>query len=183
MQTLMFRIKTDVIDVSRFGKSFTIGFGEDLTKLGNAHNAFRYVGLFVRASEDNTLVELDYNGDGIIDVTKILNEGEVWLYDGTASTPGDVNNDVNKYNDIKTGAQLIADKPVGVDIVFGGIDNCEPGIYILPSKFYGTNIFTRYIQHSKLHRSSLFIIVRHTRDFKWEAALVNRCDRNTCKRY
>lgn len=165
-------VKTDVIDVSRFGKSFTIGFGEDLTKLGNAHNAFRYVGLFVRASEDNTLVELDYNGDGIIDVTKILNEGEVWLYDGTASTPGDVNNDVNKYNDIKTGAQLIADKPVGVDIVFGGIDNYGTrNIYILPSKFYGSKYITPV--HTTLKTAPVVAYFYNSSDtpmtLKWEA--------------
>lgn len=135
-------IKTDVIDITRFGKSFTIGFGEDLTALGTQHNAFKYVGAFIRASEDDTFVELDYDGDGIIDVTKTLNEGEVWLYDGTASTPG-VSSNVNQANDIKAGARVIADKPVGVDIVFGGIDNYGTrNLYILPAQFYGSKYIT-----------------------------------------
>lgn len=135
-------VKTDVIDITRFGKSFTIGFGEDLAALGTRHNSFKYVGVFIRASEDDTFVELDYNGDGVIDITKTLNEGEVWLYDGTASMPGK-DSDVNKANDIKAGARVIADKPVGVDIVFGGLDSYGTrNLYILPAQFYGSHYIT-----------------------------------------
>ncbi|HOR76994.1 MAG TPA: Ig-like domain-containing protein, partial [Bacteroidales bacterium] len=135
-------VKTGVLDVSRFGKLFRVGIGEDMDQPTGV-TAFRYVSLFIRAAYDSTEVFLDYDGDGIIDETKILNEGEVWFYDGTARSPGNANTDVNKSNDIKATATITATEPVGVDVLFGGIDSYGTrNLYILPNKFYSYEYLT-----------------------------------------
>lgn len=133
-------IKTPVLDTSRFGNYFIIPFGEDITLGGTA--AFKYTGVFIRASENGTMVSLDYNADGVVDVSESLNEGEVWLYDGTASSPG-IAGDVNQINDIKAGAVITSNHPVGVDMIFGGIDYYGTrNIPVLPGQFYSDTYYT-----------------------------------------
>lgn len=133
-------IKTGVVDITRFGTFFIIPFGEDVS-LGSTAS-FKYTSVFVRASKDNTEVNLDYNGDGNVDITQTLDEGEVWMYDGTASTPG-VAGDVNQSNDIKAGATITSNYPVGVDLLFGGIDFYGTrNIPVLPGQFYSNSYVT-----------------------------------------
>ncbi len=76
-------VKTDIFDTTRFGRIFVIGFGENLTS--PTISTFDYTALFVKASKDGTIVKLDYNGDGTVDLIKNLNEGEVWFYEGNAT--------------------------------------------------------------------------------------------------
>ncbi len=133
-------IKTGVVDITRFGTFFIIPFGEDVT-LGSTA-AFKYTSVFIRASKDGTEVNLDYDGNGVVDVTQMLDEGEVWMYDGTASTPG-VAGDVNQANDIKAGATITSNFPVGVDLLFGGIDFYGTrNIPVLPGQFYSNSYYT-----------------------------------------
>ena len=129
-------IKSNVFDLSRFGKFFVIPFGEDNT-LGSTA-AFKYTGIFARASENNTIINLDYDADGNVDISSpTLNEGDVWFYDGTSSTPGTAT-DINNANDIKSGAIITSAHNFGVDVVFGGIDNYGTrNIALLPGNFYG----------------------------------------------
>lgn len=135
-------VKTDVLDVSRFGKFFRVGFGEDI-EIPNGITAFRYVSLFIRAATNNTVVSLDYNGDGTVDATKTLNEGEVWFYDGTASTTGSTTNDTNKSNDIKAAATITASEPIGVDVMMGDIASYGTrNLYLLPAKFISNEYIT-----------------------------------------
>ncbi len=132
-------VKTNVPDVSKYGQFYVFPFGENISgaTYGNT-SAFKYTGLFVNAVEDNTTVQLDYNGDGTYDVTSpVLNQGEVWFYNGVGSTPG-VAGDINNATDIKAGAKVLADKNIGVNLVFGGIDNYGTrNISVLPSGYYG----------------------------------------------
>jgi hypothetical protein len=139
-------VKTNVQDDSRFGEFFILPFGEDvdtgISKLPTSSNStgvFRYVGLFVRASEDGTIVQLDLDGDGTIDtVSPMLNRGEVWFYNGVGGTPG-ISANTNNALDLKKGARIIANRPVGVDLVFGGLDTYGTrNIPVLPSQFYGS---------------------------------------------
>ena len=118
--------KTDVYDVNRFGTFFIVAFGEDLG------NEFQYTSLFVRASENFTEVTIDVDGDGTIntggvDVVSTIHEGEVIFIDGG----------------IQSGATVYSDKPVGVDVLFGGLD-CygTRNISLLPGEFYGDTYFT-----------------------------------------
>ncbi len=134
-------VKTNVADTSRFGQFFVLPFGENVTQ--GPTTSFNYTGLFVRAQEDGTVVLLDYNGDGTNDVTSpTLNQGEVWFYNGTGSSPGVVGN-VNQANDIKAGARVSANKNVGLDLVFGGIDTYGTrNIPVFPSQFYGSTYYS-----------------------------------------
>jgi hypothetical protein len=52
-------VKTNVSDVTRFGQFFVLPFGENVTIGPTA--AFRYTGLFVRAEENGSIVQLDGN--------------------------------------------------------------------------------------------------------------------------
>ncbi len=135
-------VKTNVADTSRFGRFFVLPFGENVT--AGPTSAFRYTGLFVRALEDNTTVQLDYNGDGASDVTSpVLNQGQVWFYNGTGGTPGVNPGNVNQANDIKAGARVSADKNVGIDLVFGGIDTYGTrNIPVYPSQYYGSTYYS-----------------------------------------
>lgn len=134
-------VKTNVPDVTRFGSFFVLPFGENVTD--GPTTAFNYTGLFVRAKDNGTVVQLDYDGNGTYDVTSpTLNEGEVWFYNGVGSTPGVAGN-VNKATDIKAGARVSSNNPVGVDLVFGGIDTYGTrNIPILPSQFYGPTYYS-----------------------------------------
>ncbi|HRP90064.1 MAG TPA: Ig-like domain-containing protein [Edaphocola sp.] len=136
-------VKTNIADVSKYGQLFVLPFGEDVNR-GSNTAVFRYTGLFVNAAEDGTIVELDLNADGTTDFTSpTLNEGEVWFYNGTGSTPGNSSNDVNKSNDIKSGAIVKSNKDVGVNLVFGGIDNYGTrNIPVFPSQYYGSEYIT-----------------------------------------
>ncbi|QXP62537.1 tandem-95 repeat protein [Polaribacter sp. HaHaR_3_91] len=132
--------KTNVFDTSRFGELFVIPFGENIT-LGST-SAFKYTALFIRAATDGTVVSLDYDGDNTVDLTRTLNEGEVWFYDGTASTPGKAS-DINKANDIKSGAIVTATHPVGIDLLFGGIDTYGTrNLALLPGEYYSDTYYT-----------------------------------------
>ncbi len=139
-------VKTDVLDVSRFGKIFRVGFGEDVNQPSGI-TAFRYVSLFIRAATDSTVVTIDIDGDGGNVKTKLLHEGEVWFYDGVGGTGtngiGVVANDVNKPDDVKSSTVITASEPVGVDVLFGDIANYGTrNIYVLPSKFNSNEYIT-----------------------------------------
>ncbi len=129
-------VKTNVVDLNRFGKFFIVPFGEDNTLGGT--RAFQYTGLFARASEDSTVINLDYDADGNVDISSpLLMEGEVWFYDGTRSYPGNLATDINQANDIKSGASLTSTKNFGVDMVFGGIDHYGTrNMPLYPGNFY-----------------------------------------------
>jgi len=154
--------KTNVTDVSRFGNLFVLPFGENINNLYNNTNptsiyttVFNYVGVFVRASKNNTVAKLDYNGDGLVDIeSPVLQEGQVWFYDGTETAPGTppassdqtgANHPPNKNrpNDIKSGAIITANNPVGVDLVFGDLFNFGTrNIPVLPGKYYGSTYYS-----------------------------------------
>ncbi len=147
-------LKGDVYDITRFGESFILPVGEDLALGGPNYttaSSFQYVSVFIRASENNTLVKLDSDGTGPASVqTRILNEGEVWFYQGAVpasytASDGDRRTQINQPADIKSGATIIADKPVGVDMVFGSIPSAGYGtrnINVLPSEFYGHTYYS-----------------------------------------
>jgi uncharacterized repeat protein (TIGR01451 family) len=167
-------VKTNVFDISRFGDLFVIPFGEDISLGGTS--AFRYTSMFVRAATGGTVVGLDLQGNGSVDVTSpTLNEGEVWFYDGTASQPG-AGADVNTAIDIKAGAILTSNFPVGVDLVFGGIDNYGTrNMPILPGDFYGSTYYSPV--YSTNTAAPVYVIFTNTlnvaMDVNWTNGLGN----------
>lgn len=153
-------LKTNVIDVSKFGQLFVLPFGENISTLSNptvTTGVFSYVGVFVRASENNTVVTLDVKGDGTVMESATLNEGQVWFYDGNETMPGTPPGGLaapdptipangpnrNGATDIRSGAIITSTKPVGVDLVFGDLFNYGTrNIPILPGKYYGNTYYS-----------------------------------------
>jgi len=84
------------------GTSFVIPFGID----NNINEMFEYVGAFVQAYEDNTVVTIDADADGIVDHTINLEMGETYLQHG----------------DLHLGASIKSNEGVIVSLVTG--DKC-----------------------------------------------------------
>ena len=84
-----------------YGTNYISPVGQDLT-----NNLFKYVGLFVMAAQDGTSVTIDTDGSGpVAPVTVTLNQGESYLVNGG----------------IKTGASVVASKPVQADLIIGHV--------------------------------------------------------------
>ena len=125
--------KTTVVDTSRYGTLFTLGLGEIV---GVPY--FSYGSLFIAAATDGTVVSIDLDADGNVDLTHSLDEGEVWFYQGNPAATA-----IATAIDIKPGTIITANKPVGVDLLFGGNDNYGTrNINVLPGKFYGDTYYT-----------------------------------------
>jgi len=112
--------KTNVTSVFDFGQSFTIPVGQDFNS-----QDFAYTSLFIRASENNTIIKIDKNKDGIFETTDTLDEGHTHFVNGG----------------VLTGATVVSDKPVGVELNAGGVDNYSVrNAPIFPATWY-SNIY------------------------------------------
>ena len=115
-------IKTNITSTYDFGQSFTIPLGQDFPS-----QDFRYTALFIRASENNTTVNIDRDNDGVFETTTVLNEGGSYLVNGG----------------VLTGATVASDKPVGVELNAGGIDNYSiRNAPIFPATWYSHTYYT-----------------------------------------
>lgn len=113
-------IKTNITSTYDFGQSFTIPLGEDFNS-----RDFRYTSLFIRASENNTTINIDKDNNGTFETTTVLNEGGSYLVDGG----------------VLTGATVTSNKPVGVELNAGGVDNYSiRNAPIYPATWY-SNIY------------------------------------------
>lgn len=131
-------VKTNVVDVSKFGNVYVLPFGEDVpAKFGINTLVFRYTGLFARAIENGTVITLTIPNSPtpLVVTSPVLNEGEVWYYGGMAG--------VNQTNDLKAGTIISSTKKFGVDMVFGGIDAYGTrNIPLYPAEWYGNEYLT-----------------------------------------
>ncbi len=115
-------IKTNITSTYDFGQSFTIPLGQDFPS-----RDFRYTALFIRASENNTTINIDRNNDGVFETTTVLNEGGSYLVNGG----------------VLTGATVASDKPVGVELSAGGVDNYSiRNAPIFPATWYSHTYYT-----------------------------------------
>ncbi len=71
-------------DTTRFGRNFTFPVGQNI----DSNEAFEYAGLSVMAAQDGTVVRIDRNGDGAIDRTVTLDQGEATFVNGGISAGG-----------------------------------------------------------------------------------------------
>lgn len=69
----------EVFKTEAWGSSYRSPVG---TNLSGAPAAFEYVALSIMAQEDGTEVEIDLGGNGSVDATVVLNEGESFLQTG-----------------------------------------------------------------------------------------------------
>ena len=93
---------TEVYDTSRYGTYFIIPVGTNTTP---AIQNFSYSSLHIIAAENGTVVMVDINADGIMDVTNTLNMGESMFVNGG----------------VLSGATVTASKPVQVHQMTGRI--------------------------------------------------------------
>lgn len=113
-------MKTNVSSVDDFGKSFTIPVGENFNS-----RDFRYTALFIRAAEDSTIVNIDKDKNGTFELVDTLQQGQSLLVNGG----------------VLTGATITSDKPVGVDLHFGGVDGYSSReVPIYPATWY-SNVY------------------------------------------
>ena len=87
---------------ARWGTSYQIPVGEDTS---SQNDMFEYTGLVVMAAEDGTTVNIDIDGNGIIDSMMMLDAGESYHVDGGLSE----------------GATVMSTEPVQVHLVTGDI--------------------------------------------------------------
>ena len=115
-------MKTNVTPTANYGNSFTIPVGEDFNS-----QDFAYTALFIRASEDNTTINIDKDNNGNFETTTILNEGQSYFVNGG----------------VLTGAIVTSSAPIGVDLHFGGKDGYSSReAPIFPATWYSDVYYT-----------------------------------------
>ena len=157
-------VKTNVPDVSRYGRLYRLGLGEIA-----GVQYFSYAALFINSSTNGTVVNIDLDADGIVDITNTLNEGEVWFYQGDPSATG-----IAGPTDIKPGAIITATYPIGVEVVFGGNDNYGTrNINLMSNKFYGSTYYTPASSPTATAPSVVYFVNSLNRDItiNWESGL------------
>lgn len=115
-------IKTNVTSTYDFGQSFTIPLGQNFNS-----QDFKYTALFIRASQDNTTVSIDKDNNGTLETTTVLNEGQCYFVNGG----------------VLSGATVTSDKPVGVELNAGGVDQYSiRNAPIYPATWYSNTYYT-----------------------------------------
>ncbi|MFN8440445.1 MAG: SdrD B-like domain-containing protein [Caldilineaceae bacterium] len=97
----------EVVDTTRWGTDFRLPIGEDLNT--TSASMFEYVSLMVMAANDNTQVQIDTDGNGTVDLTQTLSQGQ--SYQVSSATVGD----------ITSNARITSTKAVQVDLLTGDI--------------------------------------------------------------
>ncbi len=92
----------EIYDVSRYGTQFEVPVG---TNVAAGDQLFEYTSLMIMADENSTTVNVDTDGDTVVDVTQLLNRGETMFVDGG----------------VQAGATVTANKPVQAHILTGDI--------------------------------------------------------------
>ena len=115
-------MKTNVSPTKDYGTSFTIPVGQNFNS-----RDFQYTSLFIRASQNNTTVEIDKDNNGSLETTATLNEGQVLFVNGG----------------VLSGATVTASADIGVELHFGGNDNYSSrDVPIFPATWYSNTYYS-----------------------------------------
>ncbi|WP_300557384.1 Ig-like domain-containing protein [Limnohabitans sp. Rim8] len=96
----------NVIDSGNAGKVYTLPVGQNIETVAVGTNKlFEYTSAHIMATQDNTVVNIDKDGNGSTDITVILNEGQSYFVNGG----------------LNAGAKVTADKGVGVYLIAGDV--------------------------------------------------------------
>jgi len=114
---------TEVYDTRKYGTAFKIPVG---TATGAAQN-FEYSSLHIIASQDNTTVQVDVDGNGTVDQTKVLNMGDAMYVNGS----------------VKAGATVVSNNPVQVHELTGDIGSTYESrtFAIRPTSLWGSSYY------------------------------------------
>lgn len=86
----------NVYDVGNAGISYTIPIGQNVITSNPdsaANRLFEYTSLHIVATENNTRVKIDRDGNGSVDITVTLNQGETYLVSGGVLAGATVNSE------------------------------------------------------------------------------------------
>ena len=115
-------MKTNVSSTLEYGYSFTIPVGQNFNS-----QDFRYSSLFIRASENNTIINIDKDNNGTLETIDTLSEGEVFHLNGA----------------VLTGAVVTASAPIGCDLHFGGNDTYSSrDVPLYPASWYSNTYYS-----------------------------------------
>ncbi|MDH4377451.1 MAG: Calx-beta domain-containing protein [Ramlibacter sp.] len=96
----------NVIDSGNAGKTYTLPVGQNVqTVATGTDKLFEYTSAHIIATQNNTTVTVDKDGNGTVDLTITLNEGQSYLVSGG----------------LNAGAKITADKGVGVYLIAGDV--------------------------------------------------------------
>ncbi|HEY8690185.1 MAG TPA: Ig-like domain-containing protein [Chitinophagaceae bacterium] len=110
-------MKSNVSSTQDFGTSFTIPVGTNFPS-----QDFAYTALFIRAAQNNTIVNIDKDNNGTFETIDTLNEGQ------SITLPG-----------VFTGASVTSSAPIGLVLHFGGIDGYSSReVPIYPASWYSS---------------------------------------------
>jgi len=114
---------TEVYDTRRYGTSHKIPVG---ITTGSVQN-FEYSSLHIIAGADNTKVDVDVDGNGTVDQTKVINLGESMLVNGG----------------VRAGATVTSTKPVQVHELTGDVGSTYESrtFAIRPTSLWGSSYF------------------------------------------
>ncbi len=114
---------TEVYDTRRYGTSYKIPIG---ITTGSVQN-FEYSSLHIISGSDNNTVQVDIDGNGTVDQTKVINLGESMLVSGG----------------VKAGATVTSTKPVQVHELTGDVGSTYESrtFAIRPTSLWGSSYF------------------------------------------
>ncbi|MCX6049084.1 MAG: hypothetical protein NT075_28620, partial [Chloroflexi bacterium] len=114
----------EVNDTTRWGSSFKMPIGQDLS----SSSMFEYTSLLVMASENGTVVQIDTDGNGTVDLTQTLSQGQSYQVNGG----------------IKSNATVTSSKPIQVDLITGDIGSTYENRWfsIPPTIQWGSSYYT-----------------------------------------
>ena len=135
----------EVLDTTRWGTDFRLPIGEDLNTASS--NMFEYVSLLVMAAEDNTSVQIDRNGDGTVDITQTLSEGQ--SYQVSSTTVGD----------LTSNARITSNKEIQVDLITGDLGSTYESRWfaVPPSDLWGDSYYTPVGTTSTNYPANVFL--------------------------
>ncbi len=115
-------MKTNVARTLDYGTTFTIPVGQDFNS-----QDFRYTALFIRAAQNNTVINIDKDNNGTLETTATINEGDVFLVNGG----------------VMSGATITSSGLIGVDLHFGGNDGYSSrDVPIFPATWYSNTYYS-----------------------------------------
>ena len=115
-------MKTNVSAVKDYGTSFTIPVGQNFIT-----QDFSYTSLFIRAAQNNTLIQIDKDNNGTLETNTTINEGEVLFVNGG----------------VLSGSTIAASDKIGVELYYGGKDGYSShNVPIFPATWYSNTYYS-----------------------------------------
>lgn len=130
-------------DTSRFGTAFRLPVGEDTIAGSGNDDPFNYTGISVMAASDGTVVSIDTDADGSVDINSTIDEGETAFVDGG----------------VMQGASIVTSKPAQAHILTGDVNATyeDRWFELLPLSVWGSSYVAAASVTVTDHRTELWV--------------------------